>query len=78
MVSRMMRPPWLRPRQSRPGWKFAQQAARQAGAALDPRDLADQVIGSALSGETRQAIARAETRQQGLAILLLSPEFQRR
>lgn len=58
--------------------EFAQQAARQAGAALDPRELADLVIGGALSGETRQAIARAETRQQGLAILLLSPEFQRR
>jgi uncharacterized protein (DUF1800 family) len=30
------------------------------------------------SVETRQAVSRAESRQQALALLLLSPEFQRR
>lgn len=58
--------------------EFALQFARQAGGALDPRDLADQLMGEGLSAETRQAIARAETRPQGLALLLMSPEFQRR
>jgi uncharacterized protein (DUF1800 family) len=45
---------------------------------LDPRELLDQVAAEATSSETRQTIARAETRQQALALLLMSPEFQRR
>jgi uncharacterized protein (DUF1800 family) len=40
--------------------------------------LLDVVAGEAASSETRQTIARAETRQQALALLLMSPEFQRR
>jgi uncharacterized protein (DUF1800 family) len=52
--------------------------ARAAAARHDPRELAQALYGEALSDETRQAIARAETRPQGLAILLMSPEFQRR
>jgi uncharacterized protein (DUF1800 family) len=54
------------------------QIARQAAAKHDPRDLAQALFGGALSPETKQAIARAETRPQGLALLLMSPEFQRR
>jgi uncharacterized protein (DUF1800 family) len=45
---------------------------------LNPRDLLDEIAGSAASAETRQAIARAESKQQGLALLLMSPEVQRR
>jgi uncharacterized protein (DUF1800 family) len=30
------------------------------------------------SAETRQAIARAESRPQALALLFMAPEFQRR
>jgi uncharacterized protein (DUF1800 family) len=58
--------------------EFAQQFARPLAARIDPRDLAETVLGEALSMETRQVIARAETRPQGLALLLLAPEFQRR
>lgn len=54
------------------------QFARNAAARHDPRALAEALYGEALSPETRQAIARAETRPQGLALLLMSPEFQRR
>ena len=32
----------------------------------------------AASMETRRAVERAESRQQALALLLMSPEFQRR
>jgi uncharacterized protein (DUF1800 family) len=35
-------------------------------------------MGDAASRDTRQAVARAETREQALALLLMSPEFQRR
>ncbi|WP_292666063.1 hypothetical protein, partial [Mesorhizobium sp.] len=31
-----------------------------------------------VSSQTREAIARAESKQQGLALLLMAPEFQRR
>jgi uncharacterized protein (DUF1800 family) len=44
---------------------------------INPSELLDTVVGEAASSETRQAIARAESRQQGLALLLMSPEFQR-
>ncbi|MBV9394568.1 MAG: DUF1800 family protein [Methylobacteriaceae bacterium] len=46
--------------------------------ALNPLDLLDEIAGAAASPETRQAIARAESKQQGLALLLMSPEVQRR
>jgi uncharacterized protein (DUF1800 family) len=44
----------------------------------DPRLLAADLFGDALSTNTKQAIARAESPQQGLSLLLMSPEFQRR
>ncbi|MFY8114156.1 MAG: DUF1800 domain-containing protein [Rhabdaerophilum sp.] len=58
--------------------EFALQFARPLGGRIDPRELAETLFGEALSAESRQAIARAETRPQGLALLLMAPEFQRR
>ena len=52
-------------------------AERIAGR-VDPRFVMETVLGSAVSAETRQAVARAESRQQALALLFMSPEFQRR
>jgi uncharacterized protein (DUF1800 family) len=49
-----------------------------AGSVPDPRALAEEVLGPQISAETRQAVARAESKPQALAILLMSPEFQRR
>ena len=43
-----------------------------------PVSVLDSVLGYAASPETREAVAHAETRQQALAILFMSPEFQRR
>ena len=45
---------------------------------LDPRTVAARVLPGALSDATRIAIERAESPQQGLALLLVSPEFMRR
>jgi uncharacterized protein (DUF1800 family) len=45
---------------------------------LDPRELLELVAADAASSETRLTIERAESRQQALALLLMSPEFQRR
>lgn len=51
---------------------------QMAGSIADPRLLAEEVLGPLASAETRQAVARAESKPQALALLLMSPEFQRR
>ena len=43
-----------------------------------PLSLLDTIAGLAASRETREAVERAESRQQAFAILFMSPEFQRR
>jgi uncharacterized protein (DUF1800 family) len=45
---------------------------------IDPKELVETALGPLASPETRQAIARAETRPQAVALLLMSAEFQRR
>jgi uncharacterized protein (DUF1800 family) len=47
-------------------------------AALDARALAPKLFPASLSETTRQSIARAETGQQALALLFVSPEMLRR
>jgi uncharacterized protein (DUF1800 family) len=56
----------------------AWQAARQVKDIGNPSQMLDAVIGPSASSETREAVARAESKQQGLALLLMAPEFQRR
>ena len=43
-----------------------------------PVELLDRSLGPLASGATRQAVSRAEDRTQALALLFMSPEFQRR
>jgi uncharacterized protein (DUF1800 family) len=45
---------------------------------IDPQDVIESVLGSCVSAEVKQAVGRAETRQQALALLFMSAEFQRR
>ena len=52
-------------------------AERVAGR-VDPRFVIEGVLGSAVSRDTREAVARAESRQQAFALLFMSPEFLRR
>ncbi|MFY8040659.1 MAG: DUF1800 domain-containing protein [Bosea sp. (in: a-proteobacteria)] len=52
--------------------------ARQSANSIDPKGLVEDIFGAAASTETRQAILRAETRYQAVAIALMAPEFQRR
>ena len=56
--------------------EMATQFAQRAIANID--HVVDIALGPLASAETRATIARAETRQQALALLLMSPEFQRR
>jgi uncharacterized protein (DUF1800 family) len=53
---------------------FAERVANRT----DPLYVMDTVFGATVSGEVRQAVARAESRQQALALLFMSPELQRR
>lgn len=69
---------WASPESLRARLDMSGVIARRLGDRFNPVDLAGQLFDAALSAETAQAIRRAETRHQGLAILMMSPEFQRR
>jgi uncharacterized protein (DUF1800 family) len=69
---------WAAPEGMKLRLDIAAQVASRLSENVDPRDLLTLVAADAASPETRQAIERAETRQQALALLLMSPEFQRR
>jgi uncharacterized protein (DUF1800 family) len=57
---------------------IANQIARRLGDAVDPEVIAESTFGPLLSKETKETLARAESRPQALALLLMAPEFQRR
>jgi uncharacterized protein (DUF1800 family) len=57
---------------------IANQLVRRMSADADPRQILEESLGALASPETRQSIARAESRPQALALLLMTPEFQRR
>ena len=57
---------------------IANALARRVGADADPRELFEETLGPIASTQTREAITRAESRPQALALLFMSPEFQRR
>src|SRR5690349_3437332 len=57
---------------------IANNFAERAAATADPHDIIEDVMGSSVSVEARQAVDRAETRQQALALLFMSADFLRR
>jgi uncharacterized protein (DUF1800 family) len=57
---------------------IANEVAGRARPEVDPLDLLDRSLGPLASAETRQTIARAESRAQGFALLAMAPEFLRR
>ena len=56
----------------------ANSVAERVADRVDPRELVETALGPLASPETRQAVARAETRPQALALAFMAPEFQRR
>jgi uncharacterized protein (DUF1800 family) len=58
--------------------EWSNTVARVVGSRANPLQLADAVLGNALSDSTRRAVSRAESPVQGLTLLLASPDFQRR
>jgi len=69
---------WAAPEGMKLRLDISAQVASRLGDGIDPRDLLELVAADAASPETRRTIERAESRQQALALLLMSPEFQRR
>jgi uncharacterized protein (DUF1800 family) len=69
---------WAAPEGMKLRLDIAAQASARLPDSLDPRELLELAVADAASEETRRTIERAESRQQAMAILLMSPEFQRR
>jgi uncharacterized protein (DUF1800 family) len=69
---------WAAPEGMKLRLDISAQIASRLADGVDPRDLLELVAADAASPETRRTIERAESRQQALALLLMSPEFQRR
>jgi uncharacterized protein (DUF1800 family) len=69
---------WAAPEGMKLRLDIASQVASRVADNVDPRNLLELIAADAASPETRRTIERAESRQQALALLLMSPEFQRR
>ena len=57
---------------------IANNVAERVAGRVDPQDVIENVLGSSVSPEVKDAVSRAESRQQALALLFMSAEFQRR
>jgi uncharacterized protein (DUF1800 family) len=68
---------WLAPDALFRRLEAAPRIAAFADTTLDPRTLAAGLFGAALSPATAEAMARAESPQQALALMILSPDFLR-
>jgi uncharacterized protein (DUF1800 family) len=69
---------WAAPEGMKLRLDIAAQTSARLPDAVDPRELLELAAADATSDETRRTIERAESRQQAMALLLMSPEFQRR
>ena len=69
---------WAAPEGMKLRLDIAAQMGARLGNNIDPLDLLEFAAADAASIETRRTVERAESRQQALALLLMSPEMQRR
>jgi uncharacterized protein (DUF1800 family) len=69
---------WAAPEGMKLRLDIAAQVASRLADNIDPRELLEMAAADAASPETRRTVERAESRAQALALLLMSPEFQRR
>lgn len=68
---------WASPESLKLRLDVSAQLAMRVSTAGAPAALLDSAFGPTASDETRNAVLRAELRQQAVALLLMSPEFQR-
>jgi uncharacterized protein (DUF1800 family) len=69
---------WASPEGMKMRLELAAQFARQTKETPAPAALVDDILGPTVSPQTREAVTRAESREQAFALLIMSPEFQRR
>lgn len=69
---------WLAPDALVRRVEVSQKLAARADRSLKPEELANNLLGNALTDSTATEINRAESVQTGIALLLVSPDFQRR
>jgi uncharacterized protein (DUF1800 family) len=69
---------WAAPEGIKLRLDISAQIASRLAEGTDPMGLLELAAADAASEETRRSVERAESRQQALALLLMSPEFQRR
>ncbi len=69
---------WITPPALAARIEWAVEAAKEYGQEIDPRALLDEVLGEGVSNALQIAVAGAESKWEGVALLLVSPEFNRR
>jgi uncharacterized protein (DUF1800 family) len=69
---------WAGPSAIRERLRIATRVAQLARRHPSPADTADLLLGPGISSYARQAIARAQSPEQGFELLIMSPAFQRR
>ena len=69
---------WMGPAAVRERLRAAEKFAREIDKLHDPREVASDLFGAALSEPSRLAIDRAESREQAFELMIMTPEFQRR
>lgn len=69
---------WVTPAGMKVRLEVAMAIARRTPGDANPTQALDKLFGDACSVQTRRAVGRAESRAQGFALLLMSPEIQRR
>jgi uncharacterized protein (DUF1800 family) len=57
---------------------IANAVGERVGERVEPGEMLDIALGPLATSDTRAAIGRAESRQQAVTLLFMSPEFQRR
>ena len=67
---------WASPEGMKLRLDVSAQIAARVKDLVNPSEILEAIAGASAARETRQAVARAESRQQGLALLLMSPELQ--
>ena len=71
-------PDWAAPDALIKRMEWAQAFSAQVAGQKDPNATAHQALGAQLTPAVATAVSRAESRPEALALLLMSPEFQRR
>lgn len=69
---------WITPQGLASRIAFASKIVRTSGVQPDPRDFLTRTLHDLASPDLRFAVSAAETEHEGLALTLLSPEFNRR